>query len=55
MRISGHRTRAVFDRYNICSEGDLIQASERIEAHRKASVAVKKVHKKEHIGVLASA
>jgi hypothetical protein len=30
--MSGHRTRAVFDRYNIASEDDLRDAVSRIEA-----------------------
>ena len=35
MRITGHRTRAMFDRYNITSEADLADAASRIEEFRK--------------------
>jgi integrase len=32
MQISGHKSRAIFDRYNVVSEGDLTEAARKIEA-----------------------
>ena len=38
MRISGHRTRSVFERYNIVSERDMIEAARKIQAHQDAEI-----------------
>jgi len=47
MRLSGHRTRSVFDRYNIVSSDDLVEANEKLQAFLAEAVKESKVEKLE--------
>ena len=38
MQLTGHKTRAVFERYNIVSAGDLSEAAQRLDTYASAAV-----------------
>lgn len=43
MQLTGHKTRAVFDRYDIVSEGDLMDAARRLDRHMRGASSTKSI------------
>jgi hypothetical protein len=54
MKISGHKTRTIFERYNIVAEEDLRMASERLaRAHEELTEKAQKIEDGHNLGTIA--
>jgi hypothetical protein len=43
MSLCGHKTRAIFDRYNIVSESDLADAADRLYVHLRGQASNREI------------
>jgi len=47
MKISGHKTRSVFDRYDVVNEKDIAESIQKLERHQKFATNLAHSHQNE--------
>ena len=47
MQISGHKTRSIFDRYNIVNERDIVEATSKMEQRFQTAISTLLAHQQE--------